>query len=56
MMLDVEACLKPGGIAIFIDGDMTVYQEDMVSPIEIGHDEDDAPGPPRGSWMARLAR
>ncbi|KAG8751187.1 hypothetical protein FRC14_008090 [Serendipita sp. 396] len=56
MMLDVEACLKPGGIAIFIDGDMTVYQEDMVSPIEIGHDEDDAPGPPGGSWMARLAR
>ncbi|KAG8827580.1 hypothetical protein FRC17_007792 [Serendipita sp. 399] len=56
MMLDVEACLKPGGIAIFIDGDMTMYQEDMVTPIKIGQDEGEAPGSPGGSWLARLAR
>lgn len=56
MMLDVEACLKPNGIVFFIDGDQTIYQEDMVTPIAVGQERDEGGNPHDGSWLHRIAR
>lgn len=56
MMRDVEACLKPGGIVFFIDGDQTVYQEDMVTPIAVGQERDEGGDPSKGSWLHRIMR
>jgi hypothetical protein len=56
MMADAEACLRPGGIIIFMDGDMRLYKDDFVSPIPVGVSEEEGGDPTAGSWMARLAR
>lgn len=56
MMSDVEACLTPGGLVCFIDGDQTVYQEDMVTPIPVGEERDEGGDPEKGSWLHRIAR
>jgi hypothetical protein len=55
-MSDVEACLKPGGIVIFIDGDMTSYEEDLVTPGPMGQEEDEGGDPTKGSWFQRIKR
>lgn len=70
-MLDAEACLRPGGIIIFMDGDMkskptlicyipltslSVYSDDFVSTVPIGLSEAEGGDPIKGSWMYRLAR
>jgi hypothetical protein len=56
MMRDVEACLKPGGIVFFIDGDQTVYLEDMVTPVAMGQERDEGGDPDEGSWLHRIMR
>jgi hypothetical protein len=56
MMRDVEACLKPGGLVIFQDGDMGGYEEDLVTPFPVGQDEDEGGDPTQGSWFHRIKR
>ncbi|PVF97655.1 S-adenosyl-L-methionine-dependent methyltransferase [Serendipita vermifera] len=56
MMQDVEACLKPGGIVFFIDGDQRFYEENAVGPVSIGVDPEEGGDPTRGSWLYRIAR
>lgn len=56
MMRDVEACLTPGGLVLFIDGDQTVYQEDMITPIALGQEKEEGGNPNDGSWLYRIAR
>lgn len=56
MMRDVEACLTPGGLVVFMDGDQTVYQEDMVTPIAVGQERNEGGDPAKGSWLHRIAR
>lgn len=56
MMRDAEACLKPGGLIIFMDGDMTMYSEDFIHPVPIGLEEEEGGDPKRGSWHHRLCR
>jgi hypothetical protein len=56
MMQDVEACLKPGGIVFFIDGDQRFYEENAVGPIPIGVDPEDGGDPKKGSWLFRIGR
>jgi hypothetical protein len=55
-MRDAEACLKPGGIVIFIDGDQTAYQEDMVTPVAVGQEREEGGDPNEGSWLHRIMR
>jgi hypothetical protein len=56
MMQDVEACLRPGGIVFFIDGDQRFYEENAVGPIPIGVDPEDGGDPKKGSWVFRIGR
>ncbi|CCA67627.1 hypothetical protein PIIN_01455 [Serendipita indica DSM 11827] len=56
MMQDVEACLKPGGLVIFIDGDMRIYMEDGVTPVPIGQEDENGVEIGEGSWLHRIAR
>jgi hypothetical protein len=56
MMLDAEACLKPSGVIIFIDGDMIAYLEDRVTPVPVAVDTDEPGGPVEGSWFHRIIR
>jgi len=56
MMRDVEACLKPGGIVFFIDGDQMLYREDMVTPVSVGQERDEGGDPNEGSWLHRIMR
>jgi hypothetical protein len=56
MMQDAEACLKPNGIIIFIDGDTRMYLEDNVTPAPVAVDTDEPGGPIQGSWFHRIAR
>ena len=55
-MRDVEACLKPGGLLVWMDGDQTAYQEDMVTPIPVGQERDEGGDPNEGSWLHRIMR
>jgi hypothetical protein len=55
-MLDVEACLKPGGIAIFMDCDLNLCVADTNSPAPIGLDAEEGGDPRDSSWTARLLR
>lgn len=52
MMEDIERCLKPGGIAIFVDGDRTIYSTDRLHsakfPEEVPKEE--------GSWFKKVVR
>lgn len=45
---EARKCLKPGGIAIFIEGDFDLFAEDQVSILEPASEEN-----PNGSWMQR---
>ncbi|PVF94981.1 S-adenosyl-L-methionine-dependent methyltransferase [Serendipita vermifera] len=56
MMQDVEACLKPGGIVFFIDGDQRFYEENTIGPISIGVDPEEGGDPTKGSWLYRIGR
>ncbi|CCA67628.1 hypothetical protein PIIN_01456 [Serendipita indica DSM 11827] len=56
MMRDVEACLKPGGLVIFIDGDMRMYEEDGVTPVPVGEEDENGVEIGEGSWLHRIAR
>jgi hypothetical protein len=56
MMQESAACLKPGGLILWMDGDMGLYAEDMVHPIPLGLDEEEGGDPTAGSWTARMAR
>lgn len=56
MMRDVEACLKPGGLVIFIDGDMRMYEEDCVTPVPVGQEDENGVEIGKGSWLHRIAR
>jgi hypothetical protein len=56
MMQDVEACLKPSGVVIFMDGDPRIYLEDDMTPAPVAVDEDEPGGPIEGSWFHRIAR
>ncbi|PVG04486.1 S-adenosyl-L-methionine-dependent methyltransferase [Serendipita vermifera] len=49
-MHDVEACLKPGGIVIWLDVDYDIYSKDRVTYEPYGTDEN-----PSGSWFQRSA-
>jgi len=55
-MGEVEACLKPGGIVFFIDGDTRNYREDMITPIPVGLEKDEGGDPDEGSWFHRIMR
>ena len=55
-MLDAEACLKPSGVIIFIDGDTRFYLEDNVTLAPVAVDADEPGGPVEGSWFHRIAR
>ncbi|KAG8824658.1 hypothetical protein FRC17_009060, partial [Serendipita sp. 399] len=46
---DVVACLKPGGIAILVEGDWRPYREDKITPYPPA-----GLGVPNGSWWARI--
>lgn len=50
-MDEVEACLRPGGLVIFMDGEMEVYGEDQECTLPTGSDEN-----PNGSWIKRVIR
>ena len=41
-------CLRPGGVALFVDGDMHLVKEDMDTFQEVACD-----ACPSGSWMQR---
>jgi len=56
MMLDAEACLKPSGVIIFIDGDTRFYLEDGETLAPVAVDADEPGGPVEGSWFHRIAR
>jgi hypothetical protein len=47
--LDVEACLKPGGILIWTDVDYDLIAENMVDFVERASDTKEG-----GSWVARM--
>jgi hypothetical protein len=49
-MHDVEACLKPGGIVIWLDVDYDIYSKDRMTYEPYGTDEN-----PSGSWFQRSA-
>lgn len=46
---DLVACLKPGGIAIMVEGDMRPYHEDMETRFDLADLEADG-----GSWWGRV--
>jgi hypothetical protein len=56
MMRDAEACLKPSGVIIFIDGDTKMYLEDNATSAPVALDADEPGGPIEGSWFQRLGR
>ena len=56
MMGEVEACLRPGGVVIFIDGDTLIHSDDCLTPVPVAMDDDEPEGPIEGSWLQRLAR
>lgn len=48
-MKDVHACLKPGGIALWIDIDYDLYQGMDFKYLQVGSDKN-----PSGSWCGRF--
>lgn len=55
-MKDIEACLKPGGIAIFIDIDLNFYLKDTTTTVPLGLDAEEGGDPDNSSWIYRLVR
>lgn len=50
-MEDVQQCLKPGGLAIFIGGDGTLYSEDRLHAAKFPTVDSDN----EGSWLRKLS-
>ncbi|KAG8828601.1 hypothetical protein FRC17_007478, partial [Serendipita sp. 399] len=51
-MQNVEDCLKPGGVAIFVDGDYDMYAEDQRVYMPFALEEDEAMS--ERSWFQRI--
>lgn len=47
---DIVACLKPGGMAILVEGDWRPYQEDKRTPYALAGLD----GEEEGSWWGRV--
>lgn len=52
MMEDAERCLKPGGVAIFVDGDGTIYSTDRLHPAKFPEEASKE----EGSWFRKVVR
>lgn len=48
MLVEATRCLKPGGLAIFIEGDFDLLGEDQITILEPASDNNE-----NGSWMQR---
>lgn len=52
-MEDMQLCLKPGGLVIFIEGDIDMYDEDRLHRVKIPDPIKEGPDS-EGSWFRKI--
>lgn len=50
---EIQLCLKPGGLVIFIDGDIEIYGEDRLHRVKIPDLANEGPDA-QGSWFRKV--
>lgn len=54
-LVDIELCLKPGGLIILICADLRTYSEDRLHPAKIPDLDKEGPNS-EGSWVRKIVR
>lgn len=50
-MEEIEGCLRPGGLVIFMDGETDLWTEDQRDTLPSASEEN-----PNGSWLKKIFR
>lgn len=52
-MREIQLCLKPGGIAVIVEGDINIYSEDRLHAVKIPDVLGEGPAS-QGSWFRKI--